>query len=100
MMSAAQRHSLSELGVRDMRTAQERTKQRVEDEAAEGQAAQVLAHPLHFKLRGKQVSLADYITDGRVRGSLMACISIRVQLDKHSNWATFTLAAVCTFACL
>ena len=78
MMKAEQRHSLTALGVRDVRTAEQRTKQRVEDEAAEAHASQVLVQLPPFKLRGRQVSLAEYIMEGRVRVSLVTCIFVRI----------------------
>ena len=64
-MEAERRRSLPLLGVRFERTVE----QRGEDEATEAQHAELLRRPPVLKLRGKVLTLDEYIRDIRVRTS-------------------------------
>lgn len=62
-MEAERRRSLPLLGVRFERSGEERR----EDEATEEEHAKLLRRPPVLKLRGKELTLDEYIQDIRVR---------------------------------
>lgn len=66
-MDAQRRPSLSALGVRNVQSSEERAEDRARDEATEEREAVLLRQPPMLKLRGRELSLADYIRENRVR---------------------------------
>ena len=84
VMKAERTRSLSLIGVRDVRSKEERTKERVIDEAAE----KALREPPVLKLRGREVTLADYIREGRVRSPHKQSVT------QHSHVTTSTLSPI------
>lgn len=68
-MDAQRRPSLSALGVRNTQSSEERAEDRERDEATEEREAGLLRQPPMLKLRGRELSLDDYIRENRVRRS-------------------------------
>lgn len=74
-MDAQRRPSLSALGVRNTQSSEERAEDRERDEATEEREAGLLRQPPMLKLRGRELSLDDYIRENRVRRSTVASVS-------------------------
>ena len=72
-MPAQQRRSLSRLGIRDPASSEERVHEQERSHQVEEQAEEWFRQPPMIKLRGRELSLADYIRERRVRASVPSC---------------------------